>query len=66
MSFELPKTEKIAEMVNAHGMRQTAGMLGISAASVCRILKRNGYRIQRVYILPAEAEAVIKQHKGVA
>lgn len=63
MSASLPSVEKIAEIVNERGMSGAAERLGISPASVCRILKRNGYKIQRVYVLTPEAKSIMSQQK---
>ncbi len=63
MSTKLP-IEKVAEAVNRHGMVKAAAIFATSPATICRALKRNGYRIQRIYILQPEAEAVIRANKG--
>lgn len=63
MSVKLPSAREVAEAVNAHGITKTAQMLGTSAPTICRMLKKHGYQIQRVYVLPPEAEAIIKQQK---
>lgn len=40
----------IPELVNAHGQHETARILGVSAATVNKWLKDNGYTLKQVYV----------------